>query len=95
MRDKIVLARNDGRMALAVNGEYARSRITVVDIIEEARSWGMRNPEPVVTEILERVSAFVRREKPDPRVYKNLVQDIRTFIRNLIEGKPAMESEGR
>lgn len=87
--------RNDGRMALAINGEYAHWRITAVDIVEEATAWGMRDPVHVVTETLETVAAFIEVEKPDPRAYENLVQDIRTFTRNLLEGKSVMEPEGR
>ena len=86
---------NDGRMALAVNGKYEHSRITAADIVEEAESWGMQNPAIVVTETLERVAAFVDAEKPDPRAYGNLRQEIHTFTRNLIAGRPATKVKGR
>lgn len=59
-------SRNDGRMALAINGEYAHSCITASAIVEEATAWEMRNPAPVVTETLETVAVFVETEEPDP-----------------------------
>lgn len=86
---------NDGRMALAVNGKYEHSRITADDIAEEAESWGMQNPAIVVTETLERVAAFVDAEEPDPRAYGKLRQEIHTFTRNLIAGRPAAKVKGR
>ena len=86
---------NDERMALAVNGKYEHSRITTVDITEEAESWGMQNPAIVVTETLEMVAAFVEAEEPDPRAYKNLGQEIHTFTRNLIAGWPAIKVKTR
>lgn len=78
---------NDGRMALAINGEYAHSRITASDIVEEAMAWEMRNPARVVAETLETVAALIETEEPDPRAYENLNTEIGTFTRNLLAGK--------
>lgn len=69
------------------NGEYAHSRITASDIVEEAMAWEMRNPARVVAETLETVAAFIETEEPDPRAYEDLNTEIGTFTRNLLAGK--------
>jgi serine/threonine-protein kinase HipA len=80
---------NDGAMALAVNDRYVHASLTVDDIVAEAQSWGLRDPRPHVTGLLEQVAAIAGAEEPDPRAHPEVAQRVRGFARNLLEGKAA------
>lgn len=80
---------SDKRMALAINGKYIHGQISSLDIIEEAKSWGMRNPDSLVTETLDNILAAVRTEQPDFRASRDLNLMIRTFTENLLNGNSA------
>lgn len=88
--DTVPLVHNpdtDKKMALAINGKYFHAQITSTDIAQEAESWGVKNPLETIKETLEIVETFLLSEQPDPRAYKNLVQEIGMFTRNLLDGK--------
>ncbi|MDP1710847.1 MAG: HipA domain-containing protein [Candidatus Nanopelagicaceae bacterium] len=81
---------NDKRMALAVNGKYFHAEISVADIVAEAISWGIKNPEKTISDTLEIIRTVALNEHPDPRAYKHLSQEIGIFTQNLLDGKSAM-----
>jgi len=81
---------SDKRMALAINGKYAHAQISSADIVAEATTWGIRNPEVIVTETLKNIMVTVKNEEPDFRAYPNLKQEISMFTQNLLDGKPTM-----
>lgn len=83
---------NDKRMALAVNGKYAHAQISMADIVAEAISWGIKNPEKTVSDTLEIIRTVALNEHPDPRAYKNLSQEIGMFTQNLLDGKSTMSA---
>ena len=74
---------------MAVNGKYLHPQITVVDIVEEAKSWGIKNASEEVIQTLETIKDFVEVEVPHPRAYGNLSNEIVFFTENLLNGKPA------
>lgn len=83
--------RNDGRMALSINGVYQHDRITVADLTAEAASWRLRDPDILTRQTLEAIEAFVDTEEPDPRAHPSVRRDVQRFTRNLLAGKSAGE----
>jgi serine/threonine-protein kinase HipA len=83
---------NDGKVALAVNGTYVHSALTALDIVEEAKSWGMRQPETVVLETLESVLHVAMLTHPNANAHPAVTIDIHRFTKNLLEGKPVGHS---
>ncbi|GAB3542827.1 type II toxin-antitoxin system HipA family toxin [Arthrobacter tecti] len=81
--------RNDGRMALSINGVYQHDSITAADLAAEGSGWRMRRPDLVVNRTLESIEAFAAAEEPDPRAYGRLRLDVLSFTRRLLRGKPA------
>ncbi|HEX7022686.1 MAG TPA: HipA domain-containing protein, partial [Trueperaceae bacterium] len=81
--------RNDGEMALAVAGEYCHAHVTRTHLVDEALSWGLTDPEPVIDEVLGTVLETIRREDPHPRAYPRLTADISWFTQNLLDGRAA------
>ncbi|MDX2377881.1 HipA domain-containing protein [Microbacterium sp. LRZ72] len=79
----------DGRLALAVNGEYAHTRVTSADLVAETSAWGLRRAQRVVDATLEEIDALVGRETPLEGAATNLHDRIRRSVRNLIEGRAA------
>ena len=79
----------DKRMALSVNGKYLHPQITVVDIVEEAKLWGIKDASKEVIQTLETIKDCVEVEVPHPRAYGNLNSEIALFTENLLNGKPA------
>ena len=84
---------SDGKMALAINRKFLHAAITVDDLIEEAESWKVRSPRPIVMETLDSVKGFVYSEAPVERAYDGLQGDIAAFSRNLMEGRPTGRGE--
>ena len=78
----------DGKMALAINRKYLHAAITLDDLIAEAESWKVRSPRTIITDTLEAVAAFVRSESPTKDAYAALQEDISSFTRNLLDGRP-------
>lgn len=76
----------DGRLALAVNGEYRHSLLTAEDLLEESSSWGVRRAETIVGEDLEHIAKIVDKESPLPHAHPALHDDIRRFVANLRSG---------
>lgn len=81
--------RNDGRVALAVDGEYRHALITFDHIAREARSWGIQHPIDAVTATLDAIIVATETERPHPLAYPRLAEDIGRFARNLLAGEPA------
>lgn len=83
---------SDGRLALSVNRKYRLADVTVEDIVAEIRSWGLRDPAPLVRDTLTEILAAVLDEHPHDRAYPALQDEITAFVRNLIAGRPAKTS---
>ena len=83
----------DGKMALAVNGEYYHANITLKDIVSELISWHCQcfsNKEDVVIftrACLEEYECSLADTTPNKKAYPSLKKDIETFISNLLSGK--------
>ena len=56
--------KNDGELALAVAGAYRHAEITRAHLIEEGRSWGLRDAERTIHEVLEIVLETAGSEVP-------------------------------
>lgn len=78
----------DGRMAMSVNGTYRHTELTRADLVEEATSWRLRSPEPLISRALEALETFASSTEPDPRAHPGLQEDVLSFTRNLLTGKP-------
>lgn len=81
--------KNDGELALAVAGAYRHAEITRAHLVEEGRSWGLRDAERTTHEILETVLETAGNEVPHARAYPRLVDDITRFTQNLLDGRAA------
>ncbi|MFU8888917.1 MAG: type II toxin-antitoxin system HipA family toxin [Trueperaceae bacterium] len=81
--------KNDGELALAVAGAYRHAEVTRTHLIEEGRSWGLRDAERTIHEALETVLETAGSEVPHARAYPRLVEDITRFTRNLLDGRAA------
>ena len=79
---------SDGKMALAINGKYMHSVITVDDLVAEGQSWKVRSPRGIITEAIEAVHTFARSESPVENAHPGLQDDIARFTRNLLVGRP-------
>lgn len=83
----------DGKMALAVNGKYVHSRITLSDIATELTSWnftGIKDESEAILFIkncLNTYGAAVSSAIPGNRTHPGLKAEISTFISNLLSGK--------
>lgn len=77
----------DGRMALAVNGQYPHADITAEDLEAEFGSWGLRDAD--VSGTIAQLSAAVASETPLPGAFPGLQEQMAGFIENLSAGKPA------
>ncbi len=78
----------DVRMAMSVNGTYRHTELTRADLVEEATSWRLRSPEPLISRALEALETFASSTEPDPRAHPGLQEDVLSFTRNLLTGKP-------
>lgn len=75
-----------GRLALAVNGEYRHSAITLQDLQAEFESWGLRRAEHVIRADLERLGEIIDDEHPLEGARPALHEDVRRFVSNLRSG---------
>jgi len=80
---------NDGRLALAVGGEYVHAQVSLVDLVVEGESWGVSDAHAQARVILDSIRDAVESFAPDPRAYPQLRQNIEGFVSNLLAGKPA------
>lgn len=81
--------RNDGELALAVDGEYQHARITRLHLVKEGRAWGLTRAEELTNEVLEASLIAVNSMAPDRRAYERLAKDIKGFTQNLLDGHAA------
>ena len=79
----------DGKLALAVNGIYAHTMVTRVDLLAETAAWGLRSPERLIDDTLTQVLDAATTEIPLDGAHPHLTDDITRFSLNLIEGRPA------
>jgi serine/threonine-protein kinase HipA len=83
----------DGKMALAIDGEYYHANITMKKIATEMVSWRCRSfpvePEAVafIERFLEICRVAMENASPGEKAYPRLVADISMFITNLLDGK--------
>lgn len=78
----------DGRMALAVNGNYRHAGLTASDIKAEIAKWGVRRADRIVDDCLAEIAEVVAKETPLSGAHPALQEDIATFTENLREGRP-------
>jgi len=76
----------DGRVALAVNGQYVHARLTAADLVAEASAWGVRRADRVVESTLDELRALIDAETPLDGAASRLHDRVRTYIGNLING---------
>lgn len=85
---------NDGELAMSVAGIWRHTDITRDHLILEGKSWGLKDPQPIITEVLETVLEQVSSELPHPNAYKFLQADIDLFSSNLLKDRPAGTATG-
>jgi len=84
----------DGRLALAIGGEYVHANLTRRNIAEELLSWKSRSFPDVKTidtfidESLEAYQAALEEIPLSSHAYPLLRETIKAFIENLLSGKP-------
>ena len=85
----------DGRMALAINGEYKHSNISLPDIAAEFASWRCTSfsdeakTVAFIERCLETYLNSLNDTLPNEKAYPYLREDISSFITNLLSGKVA------
>lgn len=78
---------NDGELALSLGGEYRHRDITLGLLVAQ---WpDVRSVESTITMALEEVRAAATTLEPPEGSHPGIVDDIVTFCRNLLNGKPA------
>jgi len=93
--DQVALRHNstDGRMALAVGGEYIHANITMRNVLSELISWQCHRFSDESETIdfvkgrLENYTEALDSISPNKRAFKDLKQNIRSFISNLLAEK--------
>lgn len=84
--------------ALAVNGKRRVEEVGLVDVVEEGRSWGLRNAERIVEETAEVVVATADRERPHPGAHGGLDEAVKAAATGLLDafarGRGAAVSQG-
>ena len=78
--------KNDGRLALAVNGKHRHADITGDDLLAEFSSWGLRRAATIITGTLDELEAAVKDETPLDGAFPALREQILTFVANLRDG---------
>jgi len=87
----------DGKMALAIDGEYYHANITIKKVAAEMVSWRYRSfpresdAVAFIESVLENCRYAISKVKPDKNAYPQLPADINMFISNLLDGKSAGE----
>lgn len=80
---------NDGELALAVDGEYRHAALTRQHLINEARSWRIRDAERQVSDALEVIRTTAEEQQPLSEAFPGLRSDILGFAQRLLDGRPA------
>jgi len=90
----------DGRMALAIDGEYFHANISLKNITAELVSWQSRcftSGSEAADFIISRLHLYnnaLETTKPGEKAYPNLKSDISSFISNLLKGKSTGRVKG-
>jgi len=83
----------DGRMALAIGGEYVHANLTAQKIREELLSWKTgafrndRETDRFINNFLEICAGALEKTAVHENVYPRLKTDIAAFVSNLLSGK--------
>lgn len=83
------LAGNDGRMALAVCGEYRHAALTRDHLVAEIAGWGLRNASELVDGTLQELQGALATESPSASAHALIQEHILRFTQNLLAGRPA------
>lgn len=78
--------KNDGRLALAVNGKYRHADVTRDDLVAEFSSWGLRRAATVTDltlEEIEEIEEIVRSEVPLQGAHPQLQEQVVALIERL------------
>jgi serine/threonine-protein kinase HipA len=75
----------DPEFALAVNGKRAVGDVTLADVAEEGRVWGLRNSENIVTDTAEQVVATAQSERPHPAAHGGLDSAVESAATSLLD----------
>ncbi|WP_167052286.1 HipA domain-containing protein [Salinibacterium sp. ZJ77] len=84
----------DPEFALAINGKRMVGDVTLADVVEEGRSWGLRNPEGIVLEAAEQVLATARSERPHPAAHGGLDGAVESAVSELLDQYAASATPG-
>lgn len=83
------LMNGDGKMALAVNGQYQHAGITASDLVTELSSWGLRRSAEVVGTTLGEIEAALTAEFPLEGAHAGLRDNCLTLTTALLAGHRA------
>lgn len=75
----------DPEFALAVNGKRHVSEVTLLDVVEEGLSWGLRNPERIVVDTAEQALTTARAERPHPGAHGGLNLAVESAVTSLLD----------
>lgn len=77
----------DGRLALAVAGEYRHAAMNRALLIAEFEAWGIRRADALVNGTLERIVQALTHEHPLDGARPGLHSELSDMARRLLEGK--------
>jgi serine/threonine-protein kinase HipA len=75
----------DPEFALAVNRKRLVGNVTLADVVEEGRSWGIRNSERIVLETAEQVLAIAQNERPHAAAHGGLNSAVESAVAGLLD----------
>lgn len=84
----------DPEFALAVNGKRLVGDVTLADVVEEGRSWGVRNPERIVLETAEQVLATAQTERPHAAAHGGLNGAVESAVTELLDQHSSSKVSG-
>jgi serine/threonine-protein kinase HipA len=84
----------DGKMALAVAGEYYHAALTSEMITNEISSWGLAESSTIVANTLEEIRDAAEGITIAPQAYQKVKNDVINFTENLLMGKAVGKSLG-
>lgn len=79
---------SDGRLALAIDGEYRHHAITSEHLRAEFELWGVRRAGVVIDEVLDHLVVVLDEEDPVNGARPEVQDDIRRAVSNLRTGRP-------
>ncbi|WP_163547425.1 type II toxin-antitoxin system HipA family toxin [Candidatus Frankia nodulisporulans] len=77
----------DGEVALAINGEYRHSALTLDHLTSEGHAWGLADANSIADAALATVLALTTSQDPHPEAHPELAHDIARFTTNLLSGR--------